>query len=335
MTLNYNIADAVTSLIYASAVNVILTKCIDHSDYHLLCGTLMSLFVFIDWLSRIGVPLTFPDEDQARRGKPVIMVAKAFLEIIAIFFLVAAVIKTYLPSSSPNIGATRAFGIFLGASFCWNVLILWVMTKLRYRELMWQAVAGSVFDAKGSDTYTEGFKHAVGRARIELAVKGTVKAAHSLDSHLVLESMARSFAQLLGHHITWVNFVFCIVLLTGVNPFFLSRYSGGLWFDSIGTLRATILALLLLVPSIFYFFLCRRREEKEEAVFSMDHFTARLPAILTTTLLILFYATFTHKDIFLVMLVQHAAFGVFLQIATHTYSTNAKNNHKERIPLFR
>jgi len=54
---NTTIADAVTTLIYASVLNAIIDRALDLKGEKLIFALGIIIFIFIDWLSRIGIPI--------------------------------------------------------------------------------------------------------------------------------------------------------------------------------------------------------------------------------------------------------------------------------------
>lgn len=314
---SYTTGDAVTSLIYASAVNVILARSVGIADSYHYSGIAVTLFIFVDWLSRIWIPFGFgPEEDQKRRRQPLVMVSKASLEIAAIYFLVAATIKFFIDGTNPGsqLDSGEAFAIFLGISFCWNILMLYVMTELDFIQLLVAAMVGCVFDLKGADTYTKGFKD-----RVTFARKDKVQRPDYFHGELFLEGLGRTSAQLVGNHITWVNPLASITLFLGINSFFLSQYSGG-WLGSLWMFRIAILFLLIFLPTLFYFISTAIAEGTKDAF--VVRFTKVLSAIVTLGLLFIFYMTFDGGSIIYVMIAQHTVFGIFIIYATHAKSSN-------------
>lgn len=313
---SYTIGDAVTSLIYASAVNVILSRSVGIADSYHYWGIGIILFIFVDWLSRVGIPMTFSESaDQERRRWTWIMLSKAGLEISLMYFFVAAAImlcfdvsKLCLPAGT--VKARTAFAAFLGISFCWNGLMFKVMTRLTFLEVLGASIAGCVFDLEGSDIYTRTFKDRVNSARNE-------KQKRPDNFHWVLfrEGFGRTAAQLVGHHITWVNAIASVILFLGISPFPFSQYSGGL-FGDVWVLRIVIFFLLILFPSFLYFLATAIAEgTTKEAI--VVRLAKKVSALFLLALLITFYATFDGGSIIYVMIVEHTAFGVFLLFATH------------------
>jgi hypothetical protein len=328
---NYTTGDAVTSLMYASAVNVILARSIGITESFHLWGIATTLFVFVDWLSRIGIPLGFPvEEDQRRRRTPFVILAKAFLEITAIYFLLAAIIMLCFgtpcfPGLQSSLDPRGAFATFLAFSFAWNLLMMYVMTKLRYRELVVASFFGCVFSLEGASVYTKGFKERFEKAESELA-GGDIRAFDKLHLTLFGESLAKTCSQLLGHHIVWVNPIFAAVLFwRNDNLFLFSDYSGG-WFGSLNMFRVVVLSALILLPTIF-FFVSRNIHVRIKQESISVRICRILAALSASVLLIILYLTFDTHTIIFVMVVQHTFFGIFLQFATH--ARNRKENEPE------
>ena len=93
----YTLGDAITSLVYASGINVIFSRCINDGYYTLIGGLIISLFIFLDWLSRIGLLLNVDDDDdQKRRKTNWVILLKSTLEIAAIYFLISTTINLLL-----------------------------------------------------------------------------------------------------------------------------------------------------------------------------------------------------------------------------------------------
>lgn len=319
MLTNYTTGDAVTTLIYASAINIILARSVGISELYNLLGIGVSLFIFIDWLNRIWIPSGFsPIEDQERRREPLVMILKASLEIAAVFFLVSATVGLFAPDEYKNLGNIlrdrQAFSIFLAVSFFWNLLLLRVMEDLSYWELFARTVLlGTVFDAKGADTYTGGLKN-----RMMVARANRNERYNRFHGVCFLEGLGRTSAQLAGHHVTWVNLLVSLLLLFGVESFFLLRNAGD-WIGGSWNLRILIITCVVFVPTILYFFGTAIAEGSDRNAFVVNLLDI-LGAILTLLLLLLFYMTFDTELMKYVMIVQHTVWGVFLSYAAHPNS---------------
>ncbi len=310
------IPEAVTSLVYASAVNVILGRSVGIADSYHYFGIGIIIFLFVDWISRIWIPFGFkPTEDQHRRRLPWVIVTKAFFEIVIIYFLVAATIKLFIGSESvgAQLNSMHAFAIFFGLSFCWNLLMLYVMTELKFSKLFISAMVGCVYELKAVEIYTAGFKNRTESVKRE----GKFNLFHWKR---FLEGIGRTSAQLAGHHITWVNPLASITLLLGIDSFYLSQYSGG-WLGNLWMFRIFILFLLMLLPSLFYFVgtLIADGTSKDTIVVHLIKVTS---AVFVFALTLTFYMTFDAASFIYVMIVQHTVFGIFLLYATHAKSSN-------------
>ena len=314
--------DAVTSLMYASAVNIVLARAVETVNESSFIAILMILFIFLDWLTRIGVPLTFPQEDQEKRKNLAIQLLKSTFEIIGVFLLVVFFVS-YLniieaPNSPLRVAPYYTFGLFLVISFAWNLTILYIMQGLSWRELAIFSVKGKVFDHPSVNEYTGTFKKSVTMSEENTMREITTssenaKAIISYIRSVMVESIGRSVAQLLAYHVAWIPIVVGSLLLTDRYDTYFSVVREYWLIDS------PLVTLLLLVagPTVIYFALywIHKANGQAHILIAPMFFVA---SIISISMLICFYGLFHSSEIVYVLAAQQVIVGLFLQFATST-----------------
>ncbi|HWR82088.1 MAG TPA: hypothetical protein VN285_02165 [Candidatus Deferrimicrobium sp.] len=327
----YTAGDAVTSLAYVSAAHVIIAHGTTYSGVNSYMGLIIILFVFVDWLSRISIPQTFQlPEDQQLRRKPVLILAKSAIEILAVYCLVLAAVRFLTLLSLGELNGVqvdsdlvRAFAVFLVASFGWNLLMLRVMHNLNVIPLSIALVKGTVFDMPGADTYTGGFKEHTRRKREAALNSLTFRSFLDLSMALIREGMGRTIAQLVGHHITWVNLLvgsFAALASWSVLPplpWIPNSYGGSMSFTGMLLLAATV----MLVSPVVFGIHCILKERNDGVETTIVKVLRWLAACLIFFSLLFFYATWKWQTIIYVIFIQHIIFGVFLVYATRANNT--------------
>lgn len=309
--IQFTIGDAITSLMYASSINVILSKSVEKITSSSFYAILMILFIFIDWLSRIGVPNTFPQSDQDRRELFWIQLIKAAFEIMGVFLLVSICMLFFSQKGGVDndcLAAHRIFGLFLITTFLWNAIILYVMVDLRWVDLIKGGLNGGVFDLKGINTYTNHFKDKVSLSK-EVATRQTQTDGESVMNNLchifnvVIECFGRSIAQSLANHIAWVPLV--------VGGLLFSELFNNFVIENIGILcRALLILGVFFIPTLFYFIAYWL---KGALIIKYLKWVAGGAAVVC---LLIFYATFHIENIIYVIAAQQVLTGLFLQFAT-------------------
>ncbi|AOS84382.1 hypothetical protein BIU88_09715 [Chlorobaculum limnaeum] len=167
----------------------------------------MILYVFFDWLIRIGVPLTFPEDDQVKRSSLFIQLIKSSLEIVIVFLLVMFFVLHFKEKGNVEVAvqSSSVFSVFLLVTYMWNLVVLYIMGKLSMKDLYKGCINGRVFDLCGAEVYTKRFKDALSLS--ENTLKDTKGIREQMEvfvkhSKVVLKnSIGRSIAQLVSNHI--------------------------------------------------------------------------------------------------------------------------------------
>lgn len=329
----YTTGDEVTSLFYAAGVAEIFRQSFRLPVDQMYLGFLLLLFIFLDWLSRVGVPTRFPElKDQTNRRLPRYLILKAILEIAVIYTFCYASVHIFLPAEGASQGFVfestliESFSAFLLLSLVWNVLTLKVMSKLKLGELLNASLFGSVFDLEAAKIYTKSFLERI--KKLERSCKdandpkSTIRVSDKLRFAYSVEGFARTGAQLLGIHITLTNVLVPILLIFNkqLTPIFYPT-NGFLGM----VLNSWILALVLLIvlPTVL-FFLSKGREGEDQSNSSSALALRRAASFLTVLLFMRFYLLFDPTELIIAVLVEHAVSDVFLQFATNGGSTSGQ-----------
>lgn len=317
------INDAVTTLMYASAVNVIMANSLNLDELGMLGSIGAMLFIFIDWLSRIWIPMSFQEDDQTKRRRLVVQLMKGLIEIVGIYLFVVAAFSILSPVPYRNV--QNVFAYFLLLCFGWNALMLRVMVDLGWKRLTWAALVGSVFDLKGTTTYVGRYKRRVLLEEQKIKDNDTtqewVKHWQGYLCRLIVESFGRTVGQLLANHITWVSFVVAVVLLIGAKLSYEVPLPQEIVF--LVLLRLGLLFSIVAIPTALFFcyYLVSKRTEEKNLFVGALRLAAGLAAIV---LQCLFYLTWTRDSIVYVMVIEQSICGLFLQYATSKISTPAE-----------
>lgn len=327
------IGDGVTTLVYASAVNVIMARSVDIVSLNIFISIGIIIFIFIDWLSRIVVPRLLSlhnPKDQIKWKKPYYVLLKALPEIVGMYFLVAASIHILNTLSVGHINSRTAFAIYLFMTFIWNLMILFMMKMISWKQLMLGAINGSVFDLEGADVYTGHFKDTIIAAEKEIQKSGTTKDMmknfNKFRKRLILKGGGRTIGQLLACHIAFANIIVSIALGFGSKLFFQSQLYEE-WFGNIWLVRIAILFLILLVPTMLFYLYDNNLKKNDNEETSISKILRVMAGTLVIVLLILFYTTFDAdaNDVIFVMLIQQAIFSFIILFSVQ------KNNNESTI----
>jgi len=331
---NLTIGDGVTSLVYASAINVILARTVSFNsftNYIISIGLIM--FIFIDWLSRIGIPMSFPEEDQQKRKINIIQLLKGLIEVIVILLLMKTICFILFSDLVPGevINKNIAFAGFLLMSFFWNIIVLYIMQKLSVKELIESVFNGNVFDLEGADEYTGKFKKRIFDASNEFngisKPKNGYKTVSKTNKAIRYECIGRTIGQLLACHIIWVNLFIAITLIFNMDMHFIWQFFQNM-IGNIIFFRGIILLFLLLIPTILFYGYRKALLLNEDNENSKISFKRKMAGTSIIILLILFYTTFNITDIIYLMIIQQTIFGVFLQYATSGKSEDTEPDTK-------
>lgn len=311
---NLTAGDAVSTLIYATAVNVLLSQIVTLELKSIIAGSFIVSFIFFDWMNRIGVPQTFPEVDQQMRDRPLTMTFKALLEILAIYFFLMSAYN-YLATLTFNDDVRLFFGCYLTLSFIWNLLVLWTMTKLDFFPLLWESIAGSTFDTEAAKIYTQGFYSGLERTRDNLKRAQTFLGAIAYLFRLMVIFIARPISQLVGHHVTWANLFFAsVIFFMPPNESLLSSFFPQLNFLTKfpWTVELIVLAMMI-VPACFYILAGLERKIDKCKRTQKQSILMKFGGLTSTILLLFLYSLFDADILKWVIIFQHVLFAIALQ----------------------
>jgi hypothetical protein len=144
--------DAFTTFLYGAAICCIVTK-VDAGYSWSNFGLLAIIYIFFDWVSRILLPSCLPNDDLAVRNRIYLNVLKALLEAAGLYLLTAFLLSVF---------TTPLYGLFAGfliVNLLWNLLLLYIMGGLGWRDLQDVCFKGNGMDneaiALHSSTITE------------------------------------------------------------------------------------------------------------------------------------------------------------------------------------
>lgn len=279
---NMSIDEGLTSIIYGSAVNVLLFYSIRSVTYLSFLALVMILFFFLDWSTRIRVPLNFPLTDRTNRNFSSIQFMKTSTEIVGIFFLlISCVLFLSKNDSSFTVSSQNflrlSFAGYLFMSFLWNMVSLLIMKDITWRELILSGIKGDVYDLKGAKIYTKRFLNNFTTFVLKIKeendgpVLQKIPIALKFIHRIGKESIGRSIAQFLAHHIAWVNLIVAIYI---VLTFFLKDLSFPFQIILINThlQRFLLLLSIFIVPNIFMFiFLLHNTKRWDDVAHKKSH----------------------------------------------------------------
>ncbi len=322
------IVDGVTTIVYASAVNVVIAGSIGSIN-----GIKISvpfalgiiLFMFVDWLCRILVPRSFPSEkDQLSRKEFINIILKALLEIACIFIFLSASVRILNSGTDIN----RLFASYLLLTFGWSLLMLWEMKNLSWWELMMGVIKGSVYNLEGTSEYTiklkEGIKNTKKKARESTTDGESLKNFERVKNQLFKCGGGRMLFQLLACHVAFANVVIGLLLFfeRTREHFFNSQFYvsnlGDIWW-----IRGIILFLILGLPSFLFYEYENMREKNENTENTSMKIIRMIAGISGVVFLIMFYTAFDMNDIKYVIIVQQVIFSVVI-----LYAVPKENNEQ-------
>lgn len=230
----FDLPELITSCLYASAISAMLSLSMSLNQaeisFVLIINTVLVIFlVFADWNNRIFVPLHFPKEDLKVQREPFFKSTKLISEIISMVLLV--IFYSYLIKG--NYGTDKImniyflFALYLLACGVWNLLMVRIMNGINIKPLLTSLIRGNVFDIPDLKNYTKNFVERVKAEEIELKKilrnevndtdedtdKSVEKYKKKKRYLLIKINIARTLAQFIGNHISWVNFWISFVLL--------------------------------------------------------------------------------------------------------------------------
>lgn len=316
--------DVISSFIYASAVNVVLANGVLKTDLSIFIALGTILFLFIDWLSRVTIPISFPEEDQAKRKQIRVKISKAILEILLIFTLVSTCMQYINPPQSQDImiSGYKTFAIFLFISFCWNLLMLYVMQSVSFKDLGRSILLGNAYDIKGARSYTQRFNLAIESAEQKLIGSTSVGQAtanfNKLKKQYLLEGFVRTIGQLVANHFTWINIFLGIILFfeLSVDHNFLGHF---IFLEITFNFYYFLVPTLLFISIFIFYKICYVTKKKDKNLDNLcpTHIKIfrSIAAICVLLFFMLFYLTLNHTAIIVIMLIQQTIVGLFLRYA--------------------
>jgi hypothetical protein len=227
-------SDNFVTFLYAAAVHLIIADFARPAPITVqrsIAVLFLILFVLSDWLSRMRLPRLLPTEDRVSIRNQLL---KTTLEISGLFFLVLAwlaLIESFSKSSEAIVvidhssfwtgplTPDRAFALFLVATFLWNLLMLLVMRKIGWRDLVRMGISGSALDSDKVKPYATRFwlfwQKLETRVRDDFE-QGSHRAPRNFllaQPVLLLEAFVRTGAQIVVHHIAWTNILAAMFIL--------------------------------------------------------------------------------------------------------------------------
>lgn len=182
--------DAFTTLVYGSAINLLLAvdtgvelADIKPKGTSSLLTLAMIIFLSSDWVSRILLPHKLPKDESSQKLPPTIVI-KTMCEVSGLFFLTASFVYilqngkvndglSFLvvsvlnmfhnavgsqPSSitklSPVVGSLDGFALFLLVTFLWNLILLKIMSNLSWRSSLLMSFKGDTLESNNVRTYS-------------------------------------------------------------------------------------------------------------------------------------------------------------------------------------
>ena len=227
-------SDSFVTFLYAAAVHLVIADFARPASITLersLEVLLLILFILSDWLSRMRLPRLLPTEDRVSIRNQLL---KTTLEISGLFFLVLAwlaLIESFSTSSTNTVGPghsalwtgsltpDRAFAFFLVATFLWNLLMLLVMRKIDWLDLVTMGIRGSALDSDKVKPYATTFWRFW--QKLDTRVRGDFQQGSRRAPRnfvlaqpvLLLEAVVRTGAQIVAHHIAWTNILAAAIIL--------------------------------------------------------------------------------------------------------------------------
>lgn len=316
--------DVISSFLYASAVNVILAQGVLKTDLTSVIALGTIVFLFIDWLSRVTIPISFPEDDQKKRRETRVKLSKAGLEILLIFSLVTTCMHYINPPASLDviINSKKSFSFFLFASFLWNILMLYVMTLVKFTDLAKSIFLGTAYDIEGARIYTQRLNSAIKSAEDSFVKSSTLIDATTLYTklkrHYLTEGFVRTIAQVVANHFTWISLFVGIVLFFELEVDF-NNFGHFIIYDLTISYSIIILSLLFVVPIYIFYKICHISKKSGKNLSSNCSVQLKIVRIFAAIFILLFFIFFylaiSHTLLIVVMLLQQTIVGLFLRYA--------------------
>ncbi len=322
--------ELITTLLYASAISAMLSFIISvekESNILMIFNTfLIILLVFADWNNRILIPSYFPPEDKTvKKSKPLIQYSKLAFEIFSMVFLI--MFFRYLIKGDhvtvKIINIYTIFTFYLFSCGIWNIIIIKIMSGIKFKSLLISIFKGNVFDMEGLSKYIGDFVKNIKKERdmcretLITGIENTEKInthvnsyQNSMNRSILKMNIVRTFAQFIGNHILWANFIVGLILiLHSYNITISINYQINVLFHfslSLGIIILLAFVLLILIWKIDL------EERKNKALFGL-------------TLLLLLLIIYTNINIdFLIYFIifQQILIGILVECFTRKIQEN-------------
>lgn len=174
---------------------------------------------------------------------------------------------------------------------------------------------GNVFDLEGADKYTKHFKklftHQEDKLKNAQTKRDRLVQFWSYHAAIFKESCGRTIAQLLAHHIAWVNFIIFLYIFTFADaerPYQLIYFNGIFW-------HILVTLSLFILPTLFFFtyLVYKNYKDCDEERGKLFKFLGGLTSLL---LLLLFYSIFNIDNLIYVMFIEQVVVSVVIQFSS-------------------
>lgn len=241
-----------------------------------------------------------------------------------IFSLVTTCMYYINPPASADvlINSKKSFSLFLFSSFLWNLLMMYVMTLVKYTDLAKSIFLGNTFDIEGTKAYTKRLTDKIKSIENKFVESNDFHEADTLHTklkrHYFIEGLARTAGQLVANHFTWINLYVGILLIFEIEVD-LDVLGKFLIYDVSINYSYLILFLLFSLPIYVLYKICHKSKRAGKDLSSNCPTLLKIIRITSAIFIFLFfvclYLCMNHTVIIIVMLVQQTIVGLFLRYA--------------------
>lgn len=288
---------------------------------------LVILLVFADWNNRILVPLQFPADDLKKQREPLLKVVKLVSETVSMVLLV--MFYSYFlkceDSTEKTVNIYFLFASYLFACGVWNILMIKIMSGVSGCKLATRLFTGNIFDLPNLQNYATKFKQ---KQNTRTKKRGDEMSNSDNEEQLrekikqsfwekkienSKKNILRTFVQVIGNHILWLNFFACILLLNAIHNFYnytaiLNKISGPyqkLFDFSPIIIPPFIIPLVMLLCFVFLFNL-----HPESFILNICF------GMIVVVFFVCFYLFFSMTNLIYVMLFQQIIIGFIIAFIT-------------------
>ncbi len=309
---NFSIADAATTLLYASSFNILIYSSIENSSienntgiqFSFWIGLLGILFLFMDWAVRVGIPLTFPEHDQNNRNDIRFQLAKVGIEVCCIYFLVTFIFYfTKNPSIETDHFLIKLFIFFLIANYCWNFLTLFIMENLDLVPLLKDTFWGRLLKHDGVSDYTN-FQNSIDDFEEKVTLANSSKGHNMSRKLLFKKNIYELVIQIIVFHIAFLNLILILALSNHVwiNLFEISLFS------------PLILVIGFIIILIIYFVIGIAFDNVEVDRSSRKYWDKLIQSVLFFGYIIFILFSLSPETLILITIIEQVLMGVFLTL---------------------